>query len=80
MAFSGALVCPKYASYDFFFAHSLVGQTLTDLNDFITPSQACIKPVEQLKPQEVAKEPGGASVSTSRIPSIFHLFNNFCTD
>jgi hypothetical protein len=24
------------------------GQTLTDLNDFITPSQACIKPVEQL--------------------------------
>lgn len=21
--------------------------TLTDLNDFITPSQACIKPVEQ---------------------------------
>ncbi|KIM91828.1 hypothetical protein PILCRDRAFT_57696 [Piloderma croceum F 1598] len=35
--------------------------TLTDLNDFITPSQACIKPVEQVKPQEVAKEPGGAS-------------------
>ncbi|KLO06441.1 iron hydrogenase [Schizopora paradoxa] len=28
--------------------------TLTDLNDFITPSQACIKPVEQTnKPQEV---------------------------
>ncbi|TCD71220.1 Cytosolic Fe-S cluster assembly factor nar1 [Steccherinum ochraceum] len=34
--------------------------TLTDLNDFITPSQACIKPVEQTnKPEE--KEPGAAS-------------------
>ncbi|EPS94412.1 hypothetical protein FOMPIDRAFT_1043947 [Fomitopsis schrenkii] len=34
--------------------------TLTDLNDFITPSQACIKPVEQTnKPQE--KDPGAAS-------------------
>ncbi|CAE6448971.1 unnamed protein product [Rhizoctonia solani] len=27
------------------------GLTLTDLNDFITPSQACIKPVEEVKPQ-----------------------------
>ncbi|ELU42459.1 nuclear prelamin A recognition factor-like protein [Rhizoctonia solani AG-1 IA] len=27
-------------------------QTLTDLNDFITPSQACIKPVEEVKPQQ----------------------------
>ncbi|KAH9935350.1 iron hydrogenase [Fomitopsis serialis] len=34
--------------------------TLTDLNDFITPSQACIKPVEQTnKPAE--KDPGAAS-------------------
>ncbi|KAF9531652.1 iron hydrogenase [Crepidotus variabilis] len=37
--------------------------TLTDLNDFITPSQACIKPVEQTnKPsKEEEKEPGAAS-------------------
>ncbi|KAG0706111.1 iron hydrogenase [Suillus ampliporus] len=35
--------------------------TLTDLNDFITPSQACIKPVEQANvPQENA-EPGAAT-------------------
>ncbi|KZT71034.1 iron hydrogenase [Daedalea quercina L-15889] len=34
--------------------------TLTDLNDFITPSQACIKPVEQTnRPEE--KDPGAAS-------------------
>ncbi|KIK67410.1 hypothetical protein GYMLUDRAFT_257294 [Collybiopsis luxurians FD-317 M1] len=32
--------------------------TLTDLNDFITPSQACIKPVEQILPKS---EPGAAS-------------------
>ncbi|KAL0576659.1 Cytosolic Fe-S cluster assembly factor nar1 [Marasmius crinis-equi] len=37
--------------------------TLTDLNDFITPSQACIKPVEQVrKPGEDRKE--GAAAST----------------
>ncbi|KIJ18899.1 ferredoxin hydrogenase [Paxillus involutus ATCC 200175] len=35
--------------------------TLTDLNDFITPSQACIKPVEQLNAPEDTKEPGAAS-------------------
>ncbi|KAH7888586.1 iron hydrogenase [Phlebopus sp. FC_14] len=35
--------------------------TLTDLNDFITPSQACIKPVEQLNHPEETKEPGAAS-------------------
>ncbi|TFK44707.1 iron hydrogenase [Crucibulum laeve] len=35
--------------------------TLTDLNDFITPAQACIKPVEQTKPQTAEKEPGTAS-------------------
>ncbi|RDB16786.1 Cytosolic Fe-S cluster assembly factor NAR1 [Hypsizygus marmoreus] len=34
--------------------------TLTDLNDFITPSQACIKPVQQLnKPDE--KDPAAAA-------------------
>ncbi|KAG9316353.1 iron hydrogenase [Chiua virens] len=35
--------------------------TLTDLNDFITPSQACIKPVEQLNAPEIVKEAGSAS-------------------
>ncbi|KAH7913152.1 iron hydrogenase [Hygrophoropsis aurantiaca] len=35
--------------------------TLTDLNDFITPSQACIKPVEQLNLPEQPKEQGAAS-------------------
>ncbi|RDX50040.1 hypothetical protein OH76DRAFT_477495 [Lentinus brumalis] len=34
--------------------------TLTDLNDFITPSQACIKPVEQTnKPDPL--DPGAAA-------------------
>jgi len=33
--------------------------TLTDLNDFITPSQACIKPVEQTNKADV-KDPGAA--------------------
>ena len=38
-------------------------KTLTDLNDFITPSQACIKPVEQTnKPKAEEKEAGAASV------------------
>ncbi|TFK54222.1 iron hydrogenase [Heliocybe sulcata] len=38
--------------------------TLTDLNDYITPSQACIKPVEQLNPiNEVQKDPGAASTA-----------------
>ncbi|KAG9009617.1 Cytosolic Fe-S cluster assembly factor nar1 [Tulasnella sp. JGI-2019a] len=36
--------------------------TLTDLNDFITPSQACIKPVEQvLVPEVEVQLPGAAS-------------------
>ncbi|KAI6046087.1 iron hydrogenase [Pisolithus marmoratus] len=34
--------------------------TLTDLNDFITPSQACIKPVEVLNSPEDGKQPGAA--------------------
>jgi hypothetical protein len=38
-------------------------QTLTDLNDFISPSQACIKPVEQIKPPQSDVVPGAASVS-----------------
>lgn len=41
-------------------------QTLTDLNDFITPSQACIKPVEQINgPKSQEKEAGAASVRVS---------------
>ncbi|KAL4080371.1 iron hydrogenase [Scleroderma yunnanense] len=35
--------------------------TLTDLNDFITPSQACIKPVETLNLPEDTKDLGAAS-------------------
>ncbi|KAJ2957309.1 hypothetical protein NUW54_g14608 [Trametes sanguinea] len=34
--------------------------TLTDLNDFITPSQACIKPVEQTNKPE-PQDPGAAA-------------------
>ncbi|KAI0049829.1 iron hydrogenase [Auriscalpium vulgare] len=35
--------------------------TLTDLNDFITPAQACIKPVEQTNPSTKVNEPGAAA-------------------
>ena len=38
-------------------------KTLTDLNDYITPSQACIKPVEQVGGSSSnVKDPGAASV------------------
>ena len=37
--------------------------TLTDLNDFITPSQACIKPVEEVQPLQRVHDPGSAVVS-----------------
>ena len=36
-------------------------QTLTDLNDYITPSQACIKPVEHTNAPKV-RTPGDAAV------------------
>jgi hypothetical protein len=36
-------------------------QTLTDLNDYITPSQACIKPIEQSNLPN-ARTPGDAAV------------------
>jgi hypothetical protein len=36
-------------------------QTLTDLNDYITPSQACIKPLEQSN-APIARTPGDAAV------------------
>ncbi|KAJ3735707.1 iron hydrogenase [Lentinula guzmanii] len=35
--------------------------TLTDLNDFITPSQACIKPVDQVLPKAEGNQAGSAS-------------------
>lgn len=35
---------------------------LTDLNDFITPSQACIKPVEVVEPVDAPKGAGSAAV------------------
>ncbi|KAG1734744.1 iron hydrogenase [Suillus paluster] len=35
--------------------------TLTDLNDFITPSQACIKPIEQTNAPQENNEPGAAT-------------------
>jgi hypothetical protein len=60
MTFSGALVSlpgilrPLFPT-DFPF------QTLTDLNDYITPSQACIKPVQQTNAPKV-RAPGDAAV------------------
>ena len=61
MTFSGALVsrlvnlCPP--------GSPLISplQTLTDLNDYITPSQACIKPLEQSNAPK-ARTPGDAAV------------------
>ncbi|KAG5342995.1 hypothetical protein C0989_005946 [Termitomyces sp. Mn162] len=37
--------------------------TLTDLNDFITPSQACIKPVTQVNSKGPEKDPGAAATA-----------------
>jgi hypothetical protein len=42
-------------------------QTLTDLNDYITPSQACIKPVQQTNAPKV-RAPGDAAVRTDNDP------------
>lgn len=59
MAFSGALVCARKADQ----------QTLTDLNDYLGPSQACIKPVEAPAPSvsdahesNIVMEEGGVYV------------------
>ncbi|KAK1218504.1 Cytosolic Fe-S cluster assembly factor nar1 [Marasmius sp. AFHP31] len=41
--------------------------TLTDLNDFITPSQACIKPVEQVQVQENDSKDDAAASTEIRI-------------
>ena len=46
-------------------------QTLTDLNDFITPSQACIKPVEQTNKPE-PQDAGAAAVCSCR-PSAYSV-------
>ena len=46
---------------------------LTDLNDFITPSQACIKPVQQINPP---KHPAAASVTPSAYPFMLHIFSD----
>lgn len=52
--------------------------TLTDLNDFITPSQACIKPVEEVKSVERVREPGAAAVSQHKtVQSMTLSFNSF---
>ena len=64
MTFSGALVSPSCLIYhlpkaptDFLPPF----QTLTDLNDYITPSQACIKPLEQSNAPN-PRTPGDAAV------------------
>jgi hypothetical protein len=62
MHFSGALVGP-FELRPLPLTQFRALQTLTDLNDFITPSQACIKPVESSKPSPEWKELGAASVS-----------------
>ncbi|KAG6866350.1 hypothetical protein C0991_005271 [Blastosporella zonata] len=41
--------------------------TLTDLNDFITPSQACIKPVTQLNSNETEEKDRGAAATEIQI-------------
>ncbi|KAG1716627.1 hypothetical protein ID866_505 [Astraeus odoratus] len=53
--------------------------TLTDLNDFITPSQACIKPVETLDVLGDVKEPGAASTEI-RIDSTGTYYEVSSTD
>ncbi|KAF8274549.1 iron hydrogenase [Lactarius quietus] len=39
--------------------------TLTDLNDYITPSQACIKPVQQSNAPQNDRAPGDAAIDAS---------------
>ena len=66
MTFSGALVSllgilRPLTRIDFLL------QTLTDLNDYITPSQACIKPVQQTNAPKV-RAPGDAAVRADNNP------------
>src|SRR6266852_1297081 len=58
--------CPGQPSYQFTspkLSLLCTFQTLTDLNDYITPSQACIKPVEQSNAPN-PRTPGDATVCT----------------
>ena len=47
-------------------------QTLTDLNDYITPSQACIKPLEQSNAPN-PRTPGDAEVCAYVSQDIYDL-------
>ena len=62
MAFSGALVSTTqfFSSTHGVTLNTDKKQTLTDLNDYITPSQACIKPVET-KNAPIGDVDGGAA-------------------
>jgi hypothetical protein len=73
MTFSGALVCYKI-HVSFFIIESSQSQTLTDLNDFITPSQACIKPVQQSNAEVTPNGLGTASVSRLDMHYFHHGF------
>lgn len=72
MAVSGALVCLYILTCYHLDSQGLICQTLIDLNDFITPSQACIKPVEQVKSSEEIAKPGDALVSMVILVSSFN--------
>jgi hypothetical protein len=66
MAFSGALVSDWSAFYGpYGSGHSLHFQTITDLDDFLTPSQACIIPVRQTN--KVAGQEDGVNGDVSAI-------------
>jgi hypothetical protein len=66
MAFSGALVSDWSALYDPHCPrHSSHHQTITDLDDFLTPSQACIIPVRQTN--KVAGQEDGVNGDVSAI-------------
>lgn len=59
MAFSGALVSSP--------ASTLTAQTITDLDDFLTPSQACIIPVRQTNKPAGQDTGVNANVITSMV-------------
>jgi hypothetical protein len=73
MTFSGALVSLLFSPFltsDLRHELILLAQTLTDLNDYITPSQACIKPVVQSNAIPKARGPGDAAVRVLMLFSI----------
>ena len=62
------------------------GLKLTDLDDYITPSQECIKPVEIKKSKTGSKitiEDDGSYVEETKVSEITHkssiLFNYWCS-